>query len=196
METIPLDLSATFENRELATTLVRRATGLPLPAAHSLVLTADATATAVLRTAGIPTGEARPVLAALWRQPACHDEPPRPSRRPLLDPDDRRRERVFVRDLGQCLHVIRHAVDLLPLVCRAGPVSPRMCCAISRPEIFHRPASTCTASLRHSRCRCRCWWTRTPRRCGCCGCCPTRPADCQSRLPRCRRGAAARLVLW
>jgi hypothetical protein len=66
MYTIPLHLTALADDRERALALVRAATGLPPLAAHSVVLTSDATATAVLRVAGIPPEDARPILATLW----------------------------------------------------------------------------------------------------------------------------------
>jgi hypothetical protein len=66
MYTIPLHLTALAADRERALALVRAATGLPPLAAHSVVLTTDATATAVLRAAGIPPEDARPILATLW----------------------------------------------------------------------------------------------------------------------------------
>ena len=112
MDTVPLHLTAPFENRRLATSLVARVTGLPQIAAHSLVLTTDAAATAVLRTAGIPTEDARPILAALWWHPQ------RPVDLKLVRPRSldaaRPGERLFVRELGQRIHVIRHARRLTP----------------------------------------------------------------------------------
>ncbi len=66
MYTIPLHLTALAADRDRALALVRSATGLPPLAAHSVVLTTDATATAVLRAAGIPPEDARPILATLW----------------------------------------------------------------------------------------------------------------------------------
>jgi hypothetical protein len=115
MYTVPLHLTAPFENRQLATSLVTRVTGLPLIAAHSLVLTTDAASTAVLRTAGIPTEDARPILAALWWHPTRPADP-RPVRLLGLRPPefDRAREGQFVRDLGLRIHVIRHARRLTP----------------------------------------------------------------------------------
>ena len=99
MDTVPLHLTAPFENRRLATSLVARVSGLPQIAAHSLVLTTDAAATAVLRTAGIPTEDARPILAALWWHPQ------RPVDSKLVRPRSldaaRAGERLFVRELGQ-----------------------------------------------------------------------------------------------
>jgi hypothetical protein len=93
-----------------APALVRSATGLPPLAAHSVVLTTDATATAVLRAAGIPLEDARPILAGLWPlTPGRAD--PRPARRPAVGVQDDagRREQHFVRDLGQRIHVVCHA---------------------------------------------------------------------------------------
>ena len=112
MDTVPLHLTAPFENRRLATSLVTRVTGLPLIAAHSLVLTTDAASTAVLRTAGIPTEDARPILAALWwHQTRPADPAPQvPTRSPAAEAG----ERQFARDLGQRLHVVRHARRLTP----------------------------------------------------------------------------------
>ena len=85
MYTIPLHLTALADDRDRALALVRAATGLPPLAAHSVVLTTDATATAVLRAAGIPTEDARPILAALWRIRPAPPNPvpevrPRPAR--------------------------------------------------------------------------------------------------------------------
>ena len=115
MDTVPLHLTAPFENRRLATSLVARVTGLPLVAAHSLVLTTDAASTAVLRTAGIPTEDARPILSALWWHPTrpADPKPVRPvlARSPYASEQE---ERQFVRDLGQRIHVIRHARRLTP----------------------------------------------------------------------------------
>jgi hypothetical protein len=115
MDAVPVHLTAPLPNRELATSLVSRVTGLPQLAAHSIVLTTDATSTAVLRTAGIPAEDARPILAALWQHPARYVEPrpPVPVRLPTVEADNLR-ERQFVRDLGQRIHVIRHACRLTP----------------------------------------------------------------------------------
>jgi hypothetical protein len=107
MDTVPLHLTAPLENRRLATSLVTRVTGLPLIAAHSLVLTTDAASTAVLRTAGIPTEDARPILAALWWHPTRPADP-RPVR-PRLPQTEQALDRQFLRDLSQRIHVIRHA---------------------------------------------------------------------------------------
>jgi transcriptional regulator with XRE-family HTH domain len=110
MYTIPLHLTALASDRDRALALVRAATGLPPLAAHSVVLTTDATATAVLRAAGIPPEDARPILATLWPQ-APRPADPRPPNRPVVGVQDEavRRELQFVRDLGERIHVIRHA---------------------------------------------------------------------------------------
>jgi hypothetical protein len=113
MQTVPLDLLAPLPARELATSLVRAATGLPPAAAHSLVLTLDAVSAAVVRSAGMTAAEARPVLGALWQHPARYAEL-RPAQ--LLRPDGsaRGRESAYRRDLAQRIHVVRHARRLTP----------------------------------------------------------------------------------
>jgi hypothetical protein len=85
MYTIPLHLTALADDRDRAVALVRSVTGLPPLAAHSVVLTTDATATTVLRAPGIPPEDARPILATLW--------PPGflPGRTPSGQPASRRR---------------------------------------------------------------------------------------------------------
>ena len=102
MESVPLYLLSPYGNREHALDLIRTATGLPLPAAHSLVLTLDAVSAAVLRTAGISFVEAWEILSALWQQPERPaDARPRPA------PPPRGREDYLPR-LGERIHVIRH----------------------------------------------------------------------------------------
>jgi hypothetical protein len=110
VDTVPLDLLSPYGNREQATGLTRTATGLPLIAAHNLVLTLDATSTAILRTAGLTVDEARPILAALWRDPGriTDTDPAR------LPPHRLRRRRPaplatgsYLPDLGERLRVIR-----------------------------------------------------------------------------------------
>ena len=113
MYTIPLHLTALAADRDRALALVRAATGLPPLAAHSVVLTTDATATAVLRAAGISPEDARPILAALWPLAPCPGEP-RPGSWPPGQDDTGRREQQFIRDLGQRIHIIRHARRLTP----------------------------------------------------------------------------------
>jgi len=113
MDTIPLHLTALAADRERALALVRSATGLPPLAAHSVVLTTDATATAVLRAAGIQPEDARPILATLWPVAPGPAEA-RPGSRPAVQDDAGQREQQFVRDLGQRIHVIRHARRLTP----------------------------------------------------------------------------------
>ena len=122
MYTIPLHLTALAADRERALALVRSATGLPPLAAHSVVLTTDATATAVLRAAGIPPEDARPILATLWPL-APRPAEPRPGSRPPGQDDAGRREQQFVRDLGQRIHVIRHARRLTRPACATAPAS-------------------------------------------------------------------------
>jgi hypothetical protein len=113
MYTIPLHLTALQDDRDRALALVRAATGLPPLAAHSVVLTTDATATAVLRAAGIPPEEARPILANLW--PLAHRPAEAgPVTRHSSQVDAGRGEQQFVRDLGQRIHVVRHARRLTP----------------------------------------------------------------------------------
>lgn len=111
MENVPLDLLSPFGNREHATDLTRRATGLPAIAAHNLVLTVDASTTAVLRTAGLTIAEARPILAVLWQDPErISDTDPDRTATPLHRPGrqlapgggDR-----YLPDLGERLRVIR-----------------------------------------------------------------------------------------
>lgn len=108
METVPLHLLAPLPARELATQLARAATGLPTSAAHSLVLTLDSVSTAVIQTAGVTVEDARPILAALWQHPPRYAEP-RPSRPANGQQEVRHRELFYRRDLGQRLHVVRHA---------------------------------------------------------------------------------------
>jgi hypothetical protein len=115
MHAVPLHLTALQGDRDRALALVRAATGLPPLAAHSIVLTTDATATAVLRAAGIPPEDARPILATLWPLAASPAQPRPASRSAVSVHDDAgRREQQFVRDLGQRIHVIRHARRLTP----------------------------------------------------------------------------------
>jgi hypothetical protein len=113
MYTIPLHLTALADDRDRALALVRAATGLPPLAAHSVVLTTDATATAVMRAAGIPPEDARPILATLWPL-APRPAEPRPRSRPPGQDDAGQREQQFIRDLGQRIHVVRHARRLTP----------------------------------------------------------------------------------
>jgi hypothetical protein len=113
MYTIPLHLTALQGDRDRALVLVRAATGLPPLAAHSVVLTTDATATAVLRAAGIPPEDARPILATLWPVAPRPGEP-RLGRPPAFQDDAGQREQQFVRDLGQRVHIVRHARRLTP----------------------------------------------------------------------------------
>jgi hypothetical protein len=97
-----------FGNRERAIALDRAATGLPEIAAHSLVLTLDATSAAVLRTAGITIADARPILSALWQQPArITDLTPLLRPAPIAGSADRDRE--FLHGLGERIHVTRRA---------------------------------------------------------------------------------------
>lgn len=101
MESVPLYLLSPYGNREHALDLIRTATGLPLPAAHSLVLTLDAVSAAVLRTAGIPFVEAWEILSALWQQPERPADP-----RPQPAPPPRGAEDYLYR-LGERIHIIR-----------------------------------------------------------------------------------------
>lgn len=102
MDTVPLDLLSPIGNREQALDLTRTATGLPLPAAHTLVLTLDTVSAAVLSTAGVTAGEARPILGALWQLPERLTDAPaiHRSRRPAAD---------YLLGLGERVHVIRRA---------------------------------------------------------------------------------------
>lgn len=103
METVPVDLMSPFGNRDQALDLTRTTTGLPLPAAHSLVLTLDAVSTAVLHAAGVPITDALPILGALWRMPERISDRPGHTRRPSVPADD------YLRDLGERVHVVRRA---------------------------------------------------------------------------------------
>jgi hypothetical protein len=92
-------------DRERAATIVETAPHFPRVDANTLVDALDAVSAALLRSAGLSDTAARAVLAALWDQPvpsAALDVPPRTPRR--TD-----REREYLRDLGQRIHVIRRA---------------------------------------------------------------------------------------
>ena len=192
MDTVPLHLTAPFENRRLAGSLVTRVTGLPVIAAHSLVLTTDAASTAVLRTAGIPTEDARPILAALWWHPT-HPADQKPIR-PRSPNGDKAGERQFIRDLGQRIHVIRHARRLTRTASATAPASRPTCCATSKQATCHPPPCSCTGSPAYSPCPYPCWSTPRSPRCGSCGCCPaTPPESCHRR--RQRHTVPQRLVL-
>lgn len=108
MDTVPLYIMSPFGNREHAIDLVRAATGLHEIAANSLVLTLDATSAAILRTAGIPMADARPIRSALWQ----HRERIT-AMTPLLRPPpvagSAERDRAFLRGLGERIHVTRRA---------------------------------------------------------------------------------------
>jgi hypothetical protein len=108
MDTVPLYIMSPFGNRERAIDLVRAATGLPEIAANSLVLTLDTTSAAVLRTAGITIADARPILSALWQQPARITDMT-PLLRPAPLPGSAERDREFLRGLGERIHVTRRA---------------------------------------------------------------------------------------
>jgi Helix-turn-helix domain len=108
LDTAPLYVMSSFGNRERAIDLVRAATGLPEIAATSLVLTLDATSAAVLRTAGITMADARPVLSALWQQPARITDMT-PLLRPAPTPGSAERDREFLRGLGERIHITRRA---------------------------------------------------------------------------------------
>ena len=112
MHTVPLDLLTPYGNRELATPLVQSATGQSPAAAHSIVLTLDATAKAVLQAAGVGAEESRRVLAALFHHPPRIQEPPA---LPSAVATSRQQELQFRRDLGQRIHVVRHARRLTPM---------------------------------------------------------------------------------
>ena len=105
MQTVPLHPLSPIGNREHAMTLIRTATGLPEIAAHCLALTLDAVSEAVLRAAGIPAPDARPILAALWQLPERLTDTPTLPPRPQPAPGGPR----YLRDLGQRVHVIRRA---------------------------------------------------------------------------------------
>jgi hypothetical protein len=108
MDTVPLYIMSPFGNRERAIDLVRAATGLPEIAVNSLVLTLDATSAAVLRTTGITMADARPILAALWQQPArITDMTPLLRPAPIVGYVERDRE--FLRGLGERIHITRRA---------------------------------------------------------------------------------------
>jgi hypothetical protein len=162
---------------------VTRVTGLSLIAAHSLVLTTNAASTAVLRTAGIPTEDALPILAALWWNPTRPADPARQV--PARSPDAAKaRERQFVRDLGQRLHVIRHAADSPRTACAVAPASRPTCFGTSSPATCRPPPCSCTGSLPPSPCHYLCSSTTRSSRCGSCGCCPAEPPEqCHRRRP-------------
>ena len=105
METVLPYLLSPFGNREHALDLTRTATGLPLPAAHALVLTLDAVSAAVLRTAEVVDEEAFPILAALWQHPERITDRPTPRRRrgPASPRED------YLPELGERIHVVRRA---------------------------------------------------------------------------------------
>lgn len=105
METVPPYLLSPYGNREHALDLTRTTTGLPLPAAHALVLTLDAVSAAVLRTATIPDTEAIPILAALWQQPERMADSPAPVRREAATSP----RGAYLPGLGQRIHVVRRA---------------------------------------------------------------------------------------
>jgi hypothetical protein len=105
----PLPLSPN-EDRERAIATIRATTELPRSAACALALTLDAVSAAVLHAAGIADRDARAILAALWRPERITDPTPTPRPRPTMA----ERDREFLRDLGQRIHVIRHARRLTP----------------------------------------------------------------------------------
>ena len=152
MDTIPLDIMSPFGNREHAIDLIRTATGLPEIAANSLVLTLDATSAAVLRTAGITIADARPILSALWQQPArITDMAPLLRPAPILGSADRDRE--FLHGLGERIHVTRRARRLsVPTVeahtrinaglirdVEAGAISPSTLTVLRLADVFRVP---------------------------------------------------------
>jgi hypothetical protein len=108
MDTVPLYIMSPFGNREHAIDLIRTATGLPEIAANSLVLTLDATSAAVLRTVGVTMADARPILSALWQQPARITDMT-PLLRPAPLPGSADRDREFLNGLGERIHVTRRA---------------------------------------------------------------------------------------
>jgi hypothetical protein len=108
MDTVPLYIMSPFGNREHAIELIRVATGLPEIAANSLVLTLDATSAAVLRTAGITMADARPILSALWQQPA-RIVGMTPLLRPAPLPGSAERDKKYLLGLGERIHVTRRA---------------------------------------------------------------------------------------
>lgn len=105
MDTVSPYLLSPPGNREHALDLTRASTGLPFPAAHTIVLTLDAVSAAVLTTAGIPEEEARPILAALWQHPDRIATIPAPGRSgvPVGSTGD------YLPELGRRIHVIRRA---------------------------------------------------------------------------------------
>lgn len=154
MDTVPLYIMSPFGNRERAIDLVRAATGLPEIAANSLVLTLDATSAAVLRTAGITMADARPILSALWQQPArITDMTPLPRPAPLAGSADRDRE--FLQGLGERIHVTRRARRLSATTVQAhtrinagllrdieaGAICPSTLTVLRLADIFRVPAA-------------------------------------------------------
>lgn len=105
METVPLDILSPSGNREQALDLIRAATGLPLPAAHTLVVTLDAVSAAVLRTAGVAPADGVRVLSALWQDPERLTDTPAPRR---VAPQ-RADAAAYLLGLGERVHVIRRA---------------------------------------------------------------------------------------
>ena len=112
MRNVPLTLLSPPGNRDLAAVLLRRETGMAPPESQPLIETLDAVSTAVLRAAGVTDTLAVEVLAALWQQPGRITEPPprSPARR-IVATD---LEGVFLRELGERVHVTRCARRLTP----------------------------------------------------------------------------------
>ena len=149
MDTVPMDLLSPFGNREQALDLTITATGLPLPAAHSLVLTLDAVSTAVLRAAGVPAADAWPILAALWQVPERITDSPIYRRRPTEPASD------YLLGLGERVHVVRRArrltltgvhrrTEISVSVLRdleAGVASPTLVMLLRLADVFQVPVA-------------------------------------------------------
>jgi hypothetical protein len=98
----PLSL---VRDRERAAAVLGAARHFPAVDAVAVVDSIDAVCAALLRAAGLCDPSARAVLAALWDDPVpsgALDVPPRTPRRTEL-------ERVFLRELGERVHVLRRA---------------------------------------------------------------------------------------
>lgn len=112
MSNVPLTLLSPPGNRDLAAVLLRRETGMAPPESRPLIETLDAVSATVLHAAGITDTLAVQILAALWQQPGRITDPePRPHRSRAAATD---REEVFLRELGERVHVIRCARRLTP----------------------------------------------------------------------------------
>jgi hypothetical protein len=99
---IPLTRTA---DRARAAALVTGAVKCPIGEAFAVLETVDALSAAVLRIAGLNDTTIRAVLAALWTHPVQSGPAAEPARRLSLTD----REREFLRDLGERIHLLRRA---------------------------------------------------------------------------------------